>query len=370
MSLIDQLKTIEDPRGKRGRRHPLWLLLFLSLVGSLCGYRGYRPLASFAREHHHRWCELLRLDPAKTRIPSYSTFRQLFLRVDAEAWVTLFNAWAIMHEPEYLGQLSTDGKSIKCTSHGGQSSQQDFASLVSVYSQEAGVVQLELMFNKRESEIAVARRLLKTVATTPALADRSPMCFSLDALHTQVSTLTLLEAHQCEYLIGLKANQKKLYQVAQRLLEQANPVSMATEFESVRGRTLQRIVKVYEVSTELPKRWANAGIQRIVWILRAGQRDDKLVDEWQSYLSNQSSHASTFMSLIRNHWQIENGLHWVKDVTFEEDYPPRRGGYAPISWAVLNSFMITFARRLGTRTVPDAMRLLANQVEKVFHWLT
>lgn len=85
MALIDQLKTIADPRGSRGRRHPLWLILFLSLLGSLCGYWGYRPLGNFAQDHHATWCELLGLDRLTTKVPSYSTFRQIFLKVDAQA---------------------------------------------------------------------------------------------------------------------------------------------------------------------------------------------------------------------------------------------------------------------------------------------
>jgi hypothetical protein len=97
------------------------------------------------------------------------------------------------------------------------SNHQDFASLVSVYSQEAGVVQLALMFNKKDSEITVAQGLLERVATTDALASDAPLCFSLDALHTQVATLALLEHHQCHYLIGLKGNQPKLYASAQTL---------------------------------------------------------------------------------------------------------------------------------------------------------
>jgi hypothetical protein len=56
-----------------------------------------------------------------------------------------------------------------------------------------------------------------------AFASDAPLCFSLDALHTQVATLALLEHHQCHYLIGLKGNQPKLYASAQTLLQQATP---------------------------------------------------------------------------------------------------------------------------------------------------
>jgi hypothetical protein len=115
MTLIDQLKTIADPRSPRGKRHPLWLVLFLALLGSLCGYWGYRPLEKFCQKHYQTICELLALDPNTTLLPSYSTFRRMFQQVDAQAWVDAFNVWAILHAPELAGRLwSIDGKSIKC----------------------------------------------------------------------------------------------------------------------------------------------------------------------------------------------------------------------------------------------------------------
>lgn len=371
MSLMSQLKTIPDPRGTRGRRYELWLILFLSVFGSLCGYWGYRPLAQFAREHHQTWCELLTLDASATPAPSYSTFRQVFLKVDAQGWVDAFNAWAMMYAPEWLGQLSVDGKSIKCTSTGGNTAEQDFASLVSVYGQDVGVVRLELMFNKHVSEIAVAQQLLHQVVSAPELADTWPVCcVSLDALHTQVDTLTLLERSQTPYLVGLKANQPTLYALAQQLYEHTIPIDIVTEYDPTHGRQVQRTVRVYPVPADLPKRWSSAGIQRIIWIRREGIRNGKSFDEVHCYLSNRCLDAETFMTQIREHWQIENGLHWVKDVTFQEDDPPRRGGHAPISWAVLHSFFITIARQLSYHTVPEAMRALANRLDKIFPLLT
>lgn len=193
MTLISQLKTILDPRSPKGRRHPLWLVLFLSLLGSLCGYRGYRPLADLTKEHHQTWCELLNLDAQTTSAPSYSTFRQIFLIVDTQGWVDAFNLWAMTHVPEYLGFFSVDGKSIRCTSSGGEQAGHSFAFLVSVYSQTAGVIRLELMFNQKVSEIGVAKRLVTAVATAPELAASMPIGFSLDALHAQMHTLELID---------------------------------------------------------------------------------------------------------------------------------------------------------------------------------
>lgn len=81
----------------------------------------------------------------------------MFQWVDSQVWVDTFNVWAILHAPALAGLLwSIDGKSIKCTSVGGNSSDQDFACLVSVYGQTADMVRLELMYNAQESEIEVA----------------------------------------------------------------------------------------------------------------------------------------------------------------------------------------------------------------------
>ena len=370
MTLIEYLETVHDPRKARGQRYPLARLLFLSLLGSLCGYYGYRPLAQFCKKHHLRFCQLLKQTPEIPLIPSYSTFRRLFHQVKAQVWVDAFNIWSVTHAPELTGQLwSIDGKSIKCTSTGGNSSKQNFASLVSVYGQEAGVVQVALMYNAKESEIEVAKRLLTAVKKAPALAHSLDLGFSLDALHTLVPTLELMESQEQKFNVCLKVNQKNLHQQMLALFHQATPISEASSQEKTHGRTVERMVRVYE-APKLPKRWRKCGISRVVWVHRQGLRNGKLFAELQCYLSNWKLEGAEFLRLIQAHWQIENGLHWVKDVTFLEDHPPRTGGDAPIGWAVINSFIITLARRLKHRTVPDCIRDVTNEVEQIFDWLT
>ena len=75
------------------------------------------------------------------------------------------------------------------------------------------------------------------------------------------------------------------------------------------------------------------------------------------------------MTLIRGHWAFENRLHWVEDATFGEDYPPRLGGHAPVNWAIFFTRIVTLVRRSGLRTVPQALRLWANQLDRVFSFL-
>jgi hypothetical protein len=126
MLLIEQLKQIPDHRDNKGKKYSLWIVLFMSLMGSLCGYIGYRPLADFANLHQAQLEELLELPVAKST-PSYSTFRRILLEVEPKYLAKVFNVWALGTMPLLLNRLlSIDGKSIKCTSSGGNTSSQNF----------------------------------------------------------------------------------------------------------------------------------------------------------------------------------------------------------------------------------------------------
>lgn len=111
-----------------------------------------------------------------------------------------------------------------------------------MYGQSAEVVSLELMYNAQASEIGVAKRLLDAVTGTPSLAQSLPFGFSLDALYAQVDTLALLATRQCHYIVGLKANQKKLYEQMQQLTTQAVPLS---KIASITRKILGYLDKIY-----------------------------------------------------------------------------------------------------------------------------
>lgn len=155
MNFIEQLKQIPDHRHSRGKRHPLWLVMCLTLLGVMCTYHGYRPLADFSRCHWSTLKTLLNL-PQKTRIPSYSTFRRVIQGVDFLPLVALLNQWCQANPGERTGQwLAIDGKSIKCTVSDYQQSYQNFISTVSAFSHQTGaVVALSVLENKHTSSLS------------------------------------------------------------------------------------------------------------------------------------------------------------------------------------------------------------------------
>jgi len=177
-TLIDYLKTVEDYRGVRGRRYPLWLMLLVVILGAMSGCQGYRALEDFGVRHYGSLSE--RLGLCLKRLPSDSTVRRLFKQLNFQRLSECFNQWASEQIGLSLGEwLAVDGKSIKGTVEAWDSSYQNFVNLVSVYSQQQGVVVATAQFeNGKQSEIQVVQTLLEQLHL-------SGVVFSLDALHAQ-----------------------------------------------------------------------------------------------------------------------------------------------------------------------------------------
>ncbi|NEO83179.1 MAG: ISAs1 family transposase [Spirulina sp. SIO3F2] len=169
------------------------------------------------------------------------------------------------------------------------------------------------------------------------------------------------------YLIALKANQKTLYQTTQQLHHQGQSLDQVMEEDNSHGRQAYRRVSVYAAPPECQAQWA--GLTCLIWVERWGIRDGKSYSESVGYITNLHLSAKEFLGAIQRHWHIENRLHWVRDVLFEEDFS-RPGGNAPILWAILNCWLLNLVRKLGFRTVPQGLRRLANQVELVWTILT
>ena len=179
MSLIAELKRVEDFRSGHGRQHERWFVLLLLIVGGACGYWGYRPAAEFAERYGHEVCDFLGI-AAPPKRPSYSTFRRVMLGLDFTAFAELFNRWASSYVDIQPGEwLSSDGKSIRGSVSHYNSSQQDFISLVSVFTQKSKQVVCALpMRNKKTGEEHAVRQLLAAVELRGGVV-------TTDALHTK-----------------------------------------------------------------------------------------------------------------------------------------------------------------------------------------
>jgi predicted transposase YbfD/YdcC len=141
------------------------------------------------------------------------------------------------------------------------------------------------------------------------------------------------------------------------------------------GRTTTREVKVYQIPAGLFPDWAQA--QSLIQVARSGtriqgkksRRHQIEFHERHFYLSSLNYSATEFADAIRGHWSIENRLHWVKDVTLNEDNSIYKGNHAAANWAMVRQFLVSVARHFPSRTLPDALRTIANEVRQVFEVL-
>jgi hypothetical protein len=177
-SLIDYLKQIPDPRHPNGRRHPLWLILLIIIMGIMSGYYGYRGLGTFVERHRRKIIQSFKI-PGAT-VPSYSTLRRVMMQTDYQALCDVFNAWASEYDREVSRQwVALDGKSLRNTVTNYTQAEQNFFSMVSAFSHNRRLVLgVQVMENKHESEIVVVKNLL-------SILDLHSSVFTVDALHCQ-----------------------------------------------------------------------------------------------------------------------------------------------------------------------------------------
>lgn len=179
MELLELLDTVPDPRAKRGKRHPLSIVLLVIIMGTMLGYWGYRPLSEFIECYGDELKTRLELG-GEVEFPSDSTLRRVMMQLDFVTFAAVFEQWAKQSLPmENAAVVAIDGKSIKSTVSEYDQATQNFVSVVSVFSHECGFVyQMQAMENQHQSEQSVVQQLLTSLKLDAVVV-------TMDALHCQ-----------------------------------------------------------------------------------------------------------------------------------------------------------------------------------------
>ncbi len=111
------------------------------------------------------------------------------------------------------------------------------------------------------------------------------------------------------------------------------------------------------------------GVQRLIRVERTGIRSVEPVHETMFYISSLAADAATFSRLVRDHWHIENRLHWVKDVVLNEDRAPLCAGHAPENMAILRTIALNLFRLHGFASITKGIRAVAHDVRRLFSFL-
>lgn len=353
LRLIEKLKKVKDFRNSSGKRHQLWVILLIIILGIMQSYIGYRAIGDFAKYNQALLKKYFQIPGEK--VPSYSTIRRVLMGLDWSELLVVFNEWAKeeYHNKEGLEWIAIDGKALRNTVINYDDATQNFVMFASFFSQETGLVlHLERWENKESSEVHQVQDMVRNTELT----DRA---FTLDALHSnRVTPQEIIDSNN-NYLITLKANQLNLYKHVEEVTKNSQPVSVDCEEDRSHGRDILRLTSVFNVAHPFQTVWQH--IKSYIKVERYGERQKKEYYNSAYYISNLAEDAQTFAQKIRGHWRIENQLHWVKDVIFKEDTLPLTDLTAISNLSILQTIALNLFRGLGFLSITNGQRWLDNR---------
>ena len=354
---LDVLASVPDPRDPRGRRYPLAGLLAIAILATAAGMRGYAGFATWAATAP---AEVLARLGIRFRRPSEKTFRSVLSRLDPadldRRLGTYFTTVAAAETVATGGLLAVavDGKTLRGARRMGAATH-----LVAVFAHRARLVLGQLAVAEKSNEIPCVRALLRTFR-------KARLLVTVDAMHTQTATAKLicgtLKSH---YLMIVKSNQPKLLARIQALPWAQVPLTHSEESQPAHGRVETRTLKVLTTARGIGFPHARQVIQiiRDRVSVATGERSREIVYAICS-VAFEHAHPRTIASWLRDHWSIENAVHWVRDVTFDEDRSTVRTGTAPQVMASLRNTALNLHRLAGADNIAEACRVTAFRADR------
>jgi predicted transposase YbfD/YdcC len=327
MSFIAILREVHDPRDKNAR-HDLGELLFLALSATLCGAKTCVEIADFAAERQEDFKDILTL---KHGVPSHDTFSRVFRLLDPEELarvLTQFTASfrAALGVPTPQRRVAIDGKALRRGYDKGRAFMPPL--MVSVWDVETRLA-IAAMRAEDGDEVKATLAALKTVILKGSIV-------TADALHCHPAMAKAVLAAKADYALVLKANQAILYKAAQAgFAAAAHLAVLETIEEPTHGRREVRRASVLPVSRLKPKP-SFPGLKAIgrIETERTGTNGKVTQDARYIALSRVYS-PKRLAEIVRDHWTIENQLHWPLDVVFREDDARTRKDNGPQNLAVI-----------------------------------
>jgi predicted transposase YbfD/YdcC len=347
--LLAYLATIGDPRRPSGRRHPLVAILAMAAAAVLTGARSITAIAEWAADAPQPVRAALgarRADPDRWVVPAESTIRRTLARVDPDLLAAVTGAW--LADRDRPGQrrlaVAIDGKTLRGARRDGRQ-----AHLLAAMDHATRAVLAQRQVNGAPGEVPGFQPLLRDLDLTGAVV-------TADALHTHGDAAEfLVTSKQAHYLFTVKADQPTLLDRCARLAWHNVPVLDRTR-DCAHGRVELRTLKAVSVrGFGFPHTAQVIQVTRRVRDLRRRRWRTVTVYAVTSLTHAQASPAR-LADLLRGHWAIENGLHYVRDVTFAEDASQVRAGTGPQVMACLRNLVIGALSRAGPVNLAAALR--------------
>ena len=347
VSLLHHFAELDDPRSDHTRLHGLLDIIALTLCAVVSGAECWTEVENYGLEKLE-WLETF-LD-LPNGIPSHDTLGRVFALMESAAFQECFLNWMHAVVGAAHGKLiAIDGKALRRSFDTAKG--KSAIHLVSAWASDNHLLLGQQAVADKSNEITAIPALLKLLDLQGALV-------TIDAIGCQKRITEEIIAGGADYVLAVKDNQPTLHEDVQQVFMEG----LADDFAAVahrhhhtteegHGRTETRHYHMIDVPAELARKHSQfVGLRTLgmVFSLRQVGAGPEAM-ETRFYISSLKLKVTTFANAVRRHWSIENNLHWVLDVAFQEDASRLRKDHGPENLGLVRRIALTLLKRAPTK---------------------
>ena len=322
---------LEDPRLDRKKLHSLHDIIAITICAVIAGADGWAEIALFGRSKEDWLRTFLKLPNG---IPSHDTFGRFFSLLDPVAFQQCFINWVQAVHESVQGVVAIDGKTVRRSHDRGKGKKA--IHIVGAWATENGIALGQKKVNTKSNEITAIPELIKSLQLKGCLV-------TIDAMGCQREIAQVIGEAGADYLLAVKGNQEALAEDVEQEFKQAQGDGFAhmdhQYFETVEKDHGRIETRQYWYTHDIGglgtlERWPNLAGMALCRATRTVNGESSVEDR---YFITSCTHndVEKIAGAIRAHWRMENSLHWVLDIAFNEDQSRIRLGYADENLAVI-----------------------------------